>query len=91
MVIVDDWIEIKMAAQTSVMIREIKKQVDILLQKIIIRADTKEIHELESVMIEGLCKILAVSPWSSHYLIILRYNTKNSPTVAITPFSNEQH
>ena len=62
MVIVDDWIEIKMAAQTSVMIREIKKQVDILLHKIIIRADTKEIHELESVMIEGLCKILAASP-----------------------------
>ena len=59
--IVDDWIEIEMAAQTSVMIREIKKQVDILLQKIIIRADTKEIHVLELVMIEGLCKVLAAS------------------------------
>eukprot|EP00804_Cyclotella_cryptica_P016285 CCRYP_005747-RA/>CCRYP_005747-RA protein AED:0.51 eAED:0.50 QI:0/0/0/0.66/0/0/3/0/129 len=61
LVIVGDSIEIEMAAQTSVLIREIKKQVDVLLQKIIIHADMKEIDELESVMIEGLCKIVAAS------------------------------
>lgn len=59
LVIVDDWIQIAMAAQTSVMLREIKKQLSSVLEKMIVGTNTKETGDIEVEMIEGLCKILA--------------------------------
>lgn len=58
-VVVDDWIEIKMAAQTGVYLREIKKQLDAVLHKMISRANAKEVDDMELDIIERLCKILA--------------------------------
>ena len=58
LVIVDDWIQITMAPQTSVMLREIKKQVRSVLEKMIDGSNTREIGDIEMKMIEGLCKIL---------------------------------
>lgn len=60
LVLVDDWIEIKMAAQTGVLLREIKKQVDNVLRKMIDRANIREIDATESSMIDQLCKILTM-------------------------------
>ena len=60
LVIIDDWIEVKMAAQTGCLLREIKKKVDNVLRKMIDRANIKEIDVTESSMIDQLCKILAM-------------------------------
>lgn len=60
LVIVDEWIEINsMPAQTGVLLREIKKQVDNILQKMIDHASTKDIDDLESAMVDSLSKILS--------------------------------
>lgn len=59
LVIVDDWINIKMPAQNGVFAREIKRQLDIILQRMIDRADTKAIDDMEKAMIEGICAILS--------------------------------
>jgi HrpA-like RNA helicase len=58
LVIVDEWIEIVMAAQIGVILRELRKKVDLLLQKMIERADTKEMNELDSSMMDGIISII---------------------------------
>jgi ATP-dependent RNA helicase DHX36 len=58
-VIVDEWIEIKMAAQTGVYVREIKKQLDVVLQRMIDRSNTNEVDPMEKDTIDRLCKILS--------------------------------
>jgi hypothetical protein len=61
LVIVDEWMRINMSAQTGVMLREIRKQVDVLLQKMIERANTKEVRELDGVVLDGIISILSAS------------------------------
>jgi hypothetical protein len=58
---VDDWIQIKMAAQTGVMAQELKKQLDTVLQQMIHRADTTDIDQSEMRMIEAISQILTNS------------------------------
>jgi HrpA-like RNA helicase len=58
LVIVDEWIEIKMAAQTGVYVREIKKQLDAVLQRMIDRSSADDVDPMEKGMIDRLCKIL---------------------------------
>ena len=50
-----------MSAQTGVMLREIRKQLDVLLQKMIERANTKEVRELDGVVLDGIISILSAS------------------------------
>lgn len=57
----DDWIQIKMAAQTGVMAQELKKQLDTVLQQMIHRADTTDIDQSEMRMIEAISQILTNS------------------------------
>lgn len=61
LVIVDEWMRINMSAQTGVMLREIRKQLDVLLQKMIERANTKEVRELDGVVLDGIISILSAS------------------------------
>ena len=57
----DDWIQIKMAAQTGVMAQELKNQLDTVLQQMIHRADTTDIDQSEMRMIEAISQILTNS------------------------------
>jgi HrpA-like RNA helicase len=56
LVIVDQWIELNMSAQTGCILKEIKKTVDDVLRKMI--ECTNDIGDLEAGVIDGLCKIL---------------------------------
>ena len=58
LVVVDDWMKIGMAAQIGVILRELRKQVDILLQKMIEQADSSELDKPASDMVEGIINIL---------------------------------
>ena len=58
MVIVDNWMSIGMSAQTGVILRELRKKVDALLQGMIECADSNEIEQLDSSMIDGIISIL---------------------------------
>jgi len=58
-VIVDNWMSIGMSAQTGVILRELRKKVEIFLQRRIECADNSEIEQLDSSMIDGIIKILA--------------------------------
>eukprot|EP00980_Cylindrotheca_fusiformis_P015390 scaffold4329_cov115-Cylindrotheca_fusiformis.AAC.7 len=58
MVVIDDWIEVRMAAQIGVILRELRKKLDILLQKMIEQPDTNEIDKFDSTVIEGIVNIL---------------------------------
>ena len=57
-VMVDEWIQIEMAAQMGVILRELRKQVEILLQKKIREADVSEQEGFGSDMVEGIINIL---------------------------------
>jgi HrpA-like RNA helicase len=59
LVIVDDWIQIGMAAQIGVIMRELRKQVDVLLQKMFENANASETEKMGSNMIQGIVDILA--------------------------------
>lgn len=59
LVIVDDWIRIVMAAQIGVIMRELRTQVDVLLQKMFENTNGKETEEIGSNMIQGIVNILA--------------------------------
>lgn len=58
-VIVDNWMSIGMSAQTGVILRELRKKVEIFLQRMIKCADNSEIEQLDSSMIDGIIKILS--------------------------------
>ena len=58
MVVVDNWMNIGMAAQTGVILRELRKKVDVLLQRMIECADSREIEEMDSNLIDGIINIL---------------------------------
>ena len=60
MVIVDNWMSIGMSAQTGVILRELRKKVDTLLQGMIECADSNEIEQLDSSMIDGIISILVL-------------------------------
>lgn len=57
-VVVDDWMQIGMAAQIGVILRELRTKVDTLLQKMIERADAKEMDKFDSSVIDGIINIL---------------------------------
>ncbi len=57
----DDWIQIKMAAQTGVMAQELKKQLDTVLQQMMHRVNTTDIDQSEMRMIEAISQILTNS------------------------------
>jgi ATP-dependent RNA helicase DHX29 len=59
LVIVDDWIEIGMAAQIGVIMRELRKQVDVLMQKMIENAKSSETETMCANMIQGIVNLLA--------------------------------
>lgn len=64
-VVVDDWIEIPMAAQTGVIFREVRKQVDRLLQAFL-EVEIKQkntahqvVRERQKAMVEGIVNLLS--------------------------------
>ena len=57
-VVVDDWIEIGMAAQIGVILRELRSKVDGMLQTMIERANSKQMNDIDLSMIEGIISIL---------------------------------
>ena len=64
-VVVDDWIEISMAAQTGVIFREVRKQVDRLLQAFL-EVEVKQknaayqaLRERQTAMVEGIVSLLS--------------------------------
>jgi ATP-dependent RNA helicase DHX29 len=57
-VIVDDWIEIGMAASTGVMMRELRRQVNGLLKEMIEDVDSYEKKQQGANMVDGIVKIL---------------------------------
>lgn len=57
-VVVDDWMNIGTSAQTGVILRELRKKLNVFLQRMIKCADTSEIEKLDSSMIDGIIKIL---------------------------------
>lgn len=70
-VVVDDWIEISMAAQTGVIFREVRKQVDRLLQAFL-EVDAKKnsaahqtVQERQRAMVEGIVSLLSTETTSS--------------------------
>ena len=63
-VILDDWIELPLAAQTGVMFREVRKQLEHILQGFL---DTKLSSPLSSEgrakdMIDGIVRLLSTDP-----------------------------
>ena len=58
MVVVDSWVNICMAAQTGVLLREIRTRFVQLLQRMIEGADTNEIEQMDSGLVDGIIKIL---------------------------------
>lgn len=64
-VVLDDWIELPMAAQSAVMFRELRKHVDRLLQGFLdVRQNEngKRSQERATVMVNGIVKLLSVEP-----------------------------
>lgn len=58
-VIVDNWMSIGMSAQTGCILRELRKKVDLLLQRMIEHAaDSNEMEKLDLSMIDGIINIL---------------------------------
>jgi len=68
-VIMDDWIDIPMAAQTGVMFQEVRKQVDRLLQRFLDVERTKGtvplMREQQKAMVEGIVRLLSTGTTSS--------------------------
>ena len=58
-VVVDDWMNIGMSAQTGVILRELRKKVDLFLLRTIKCVDSSEIERLDASMIDGIISILA--------------------------------
>lgn len=58
LVVVDDWIQIGLAAQIGVIMRELRKQVDLLLQKMIENVSATETDKMCSNMVQGIVNIL---------------------------------
>ena len=67
-VIVDDWIEVPMAAQTGVMFGEVRKQVDRLLQRFLIVDDNHKgatgLDRKRQAMVDGVVRLLSTEPLS---------------------------
>jgi len=59
LVVVDGWIEIQMAAQIGVIMKELRKQVDALLVKMIEKAAPSETELLGTNMVKGIVDILS--------------------------------
>ena len=59
MVTVDEWMNIGMAAQTGCILKELRKKVDLLLQRMIERVDSNEKLNSSSSMIDGIVNLLA--------------------------------
>ena len=59
LVVVDDWIKIGMAAQMGVVMRELRKQVDVLLQQMIESSESSETEKIGSNMVQGIVHILS--------------------------------
>ena len=57
-VVVDSWMNIGMAAQTGVLLREIRTRFSELLQRMIEGADANEIEQMDSGLVDGIIKIL---------------------------------
>jgi ATP-dependent RNA helicase DHX29 len=65
LVVVDDWIELGMAAQTGVMFRELRRQVSELLEDMIANKHYRKHHRDDgdpSQVIDGIVKLLTSSP-----------------------------
>ena len=61
-VIVDDWIEIPMAAQTGVMFGQVRKQVGRILQRFLELGDHKGkagLDEKRQAMVDGIVRLLS--------------------------------
>jgi hypothetical protein len=61
-VIVDDWIEIPMAAQTGVMFGQVRKQVGRILQRFLELGDNKGkagLDEKRQAMVDGIVRLLS--------------------------------
>lgn len=59
LVVVDDWIEIKMAAQVGVFLRQIRSELDLLLQTVFEQNDTTQIEKMDHDIIEAVVSILS--------------------------------
>jgi hypothetical protein len=63
-VIVDDWIEIPMAAQTGVMFGQVRKQVDRILQgflQIDRHKGAARLNEKRRAMVDGIVRLLSAT------------------------------
>ena len=52
-VVVDGWMEISMAAQVGVFLREIRTQLDLILQKVFERSDKKQIEKMNKLLLKN--------------------------------------
>ena len=59
MVVVDDWMNVGMSAQTGVILCELRKQVDVLLQRMIECANPDEKQHLDATAIDGIVNIIS--------------------------------
>jgi ATP-dependent RNA helicase DHX29 len=55
-VLIDDWLEVGMSAQTGVMLRELRKQVDYFLEAMV--GTARSSVEQSDVMVEGIVKLI---------------------------------
>ncbi|KAL7495788.1 hypothetical protein ACHAWT_004152 [Skeletonema menzelii] len=58
-VLVDGWMELRMAAQVGVFLREVRNQLDLLLQEVFEHSDKKRIEKMDNDVIEGIVGILS--------------------------------
>jgi len=58
-VVVDGWMNLSMAAQVGVFLCEIRKQLDLILQKVFEHSEKKQIEKMDHDMIEGIVNILS--------------------------------
>jgi ATP-dependent RNA helicase DHX29 len=59
LVVVDEWIEIKMAAQVGVFLRQIRSELDLLLQAAFEQSGTTQIEKMDHEIIEAVVSILS--------------------------------
>lgn len=59
-VLVDGWITVNMAAQIGVILKELRKNIDVILTKMLENVKPSETNSIEAKMVEGIVQILAV-------------------------------
>ncbi|KAL7459630.1 hypothetical protein ACHAWC_011381 [Mediolabrus comicus] len=59
LVVVDEWMEVSMAAQVGVFLRQVRSELDLLLQKVFEQSDTTQFEKMDHEIIEAVVSILS--------------------------------